>query len=304
MTTLRGHSTDQSQISKPHVIVLGNEKGGSGKSTTGIHIAVALLKRGFTVGCLDLDARQASLTRYLENRRNYMEQTGVSLDMPTYQRVPRSRAATQAKRDAEETHGFGVARAELGPVDFLLIDTPGSDSFLSRLGHSHADTLVTPLNDSFLDLDVLARIDSQSLNIVSPSVYSQMVWEQRQRRASADMPPIDWIVMRNRLTHIDAKSKRDMAVLLDQLAQRIGFRVFAGFGERVIYRDLFLKGLTLFDLRDVDSSVSLSISHVAARQEVRTLVQALGLPEKAPKQAAPVIPEESAKVAQAGTGLR
>ena len=266
-------------FSRPHVVVVGNEKGGSGKTTTAMHLTVALLDRGFDVGCIDLDSRQATLNRYLENRRDYMDAQGLALPMPMFQRVFRSQAASQAEREAEEIQRFGVARAGLGPVDFLIIDTPGSDSFLSRVGHSHADTLITPLNDSFLDLDLLARVDLQGQKILSPSIYSQMVWEQRQKRAAAGKPPIDWIVMRNRLSHIDAKSKRDMADVLERLAQRIGFRVVAGFGERVIYRELFPKGLTLFDLRRIEGDVSLTMSHVAARHEVRALLNSVALPE-------------------------
>ncbi|MGF1609567.1 MAG: division plane positioning ATPase MipZ [Kiloniellales bacterium] len=272
-------SAPRRSFSRPHVVVVGNEKGGSGKTTTAMHLTVALLDRGFDVGCIDLDSRQATLTRYLENRRDYMEAQRLALPMPMFQRVFRSQAASQAEREAEEIQRFGVARAGLGPVDFLIIDTPGSDSFLSRVGHSHADSLITPLNDSFLDLDLLARVDLQGQKILSPSIYSQMVWEQRQKRAAAGRPPIDWIVMRNRLSHIDAKSKRDMADVLERLAQRIGFRVVAGFGERVIYRELFPKGLTLFDLRRIDGDVAMTMSHIAARQEVRALLSAVALPE-------------------------
>ena len=163
----------------------------------------------------------------------------------------------------------------------MVIDTPGSDSTLSRLGHSYADTLITPLNDSFLDLDLLARVDVEGRKVEAPSVYSQMVWEQRQQRAQAARPPIDWVVMRNRLAHIDARNKRAMADLLAQLAKRIGFRLAPGFGERVIFRELFLKGLTLLDLREERTGVALNLSHVAARQEVRALLRALALPEPA-----------------------
>lgn len=286
-------------ISKPHVIVLGNEKGGSGKTTTAMHLTAALLYRGFQVGCIDLDSRQASLTRYLENRKAYSDAQGFGLPMPLVQRVFRSQAAGQAEREAEEIHGFGVARAGLGPVDFLVIDTPGSDSFLSRLGHSQADTLITPLNDSFVDLDLLARVDLEGQKIVSPSIYSQMVWEQRQKRAGAGKPAIDWIVMRNRLSHIDAKSKREMAELLAKLAERIGFRLVAGFGERVVYRELFPKGLTLFDLRQTGGDVALTMSHVAARQEVRALLTAIALPEEDDLEAGAEPAAEAAPVALA-----
>ena len=268
-------------ISRPHVIVLGNEKGGSGKSTTAVHLTIALLRQGHSVGCLDLDARQATLASYLDNRRAFMRDRGLALPMPAYQRIVRSSAAERAAAEAEETQAFGIARAELGPVDFLVIDTPGSDSFLSRLGHSHADTLITPLNDSYLDLDLLARMEIQDDEhcILGPSHYSQMVWEQRQRRAAAGRKAFDWLVMRNRLSHISARSKQEIADLLQVMAKRFHFRVAAGFGERVIFRDLFPNGLTLLDLRDPGMNVSLSLSHVAARQEIRALMQSIGLGE-------------------------
>ena len=50
-----------------HLIVLGNEKGGSGKSTTAVHIAVALAHDGQRVGMVDLDGRQRPAARDREN---------------------------------------------------------------------------------------------------------------------------------------------------------------------------------------------------------------------------------------------
>jgi chromosome partitioning protein len=277
--------TDALNQSGPHVVVLGNEKGGSGKSTTAMHLLVALLKRGHSVGCIDLDARQGTLSRYLENRARAARENGVALDLPETRRVHRSEADTRAQVEAEERDRLEAALSGFAHYDFIVMDTPGSDSFLSRLGHSFADTLITPLNDSFLDLDLLARVDVEGRKVISPSVYSQMVWEQRQRRARAGQAPIDWIVMRNRLGHVDARNKRAMTGLLTQLAKRIGFRLVPGFGERVIFRELFLKGLTLLDLREDGTGVVLNMSHVAARQEVRALLQAIALP--CPAAAAP-----------------
>jgi chromosome partitioning protein len=152
-----------------------------------------------------------------------------------------------------------------------------------------ADTLITPLNDSFIDFDVLARVDAEGVKVVRPSHYAEMVWEQRKQRALQRRPPFDWIVMRNRLSALDARNKRDVARVLDTLAQRIGFRVAPGFGERVIFRELFLKGLTLLDLREPAAGGGLTMSHLAARQEVRGLLQVLKLPALA-AEAAPSAP--------------
>lgn len=265
----------------PHVVVLGNEKGGSGKSTTALHLIVALLNAGYAVASLDLDARQGTLSRGLENRREFARRQDLRLAMPEHRSIPRSQAPTREAAEGEEHARLEEAIAELTCFDFLVVDTPGSDNSLSRLGHTKADTLITPLNDSFLDLDLLARIDPEARRILAPSVYSQMVWEQRQARAAEGRRPIDWIVMRNRLGHVDARSKRNMARLLDELATRIGFRLAPGFGERVIFRELFPKGLTLLDLRERGAGVALNMSHLAARQEVRALMQAIGLAEPA-----------------------
>jgi chromosome partitioning protein len=262
------------------VIVLGNEKGGSGKSTTAMHVTVSLLKGGHTVGCIDLDARQGTLSRYVENRRAFAAESGLPLAVPEVRRVQHSEQDGRAEAEAEEQAALADALSELSGCSAIVIDTPGSDNYLSRLGHAEADILITPLNDSFLDLDLLARIDADGRRVLAPSVYSQMVWEQRQQRAGDGRPPIDWVVMRNRLSHIDARSKRDVGRLLQQLAKRIGFRLAPGLGERVIFRELFSKGLTLLDLREGGAGVPLNMSHLAARQEVRELFRAVGLEEE------------------------
>jgi chromosome partitioning protein len=266
---------------RPHIIVLGNEKGGSGKSTTAMHIIVSLIQRGFKVASLDLDARQGTLSRYIENRAAYRAASGLPLGLPEHRRVRPSQAETLSEAHGEESESLAAALTEVGAVDFIVADAPGTDSYLSRLMHARADTLVTPLNDSFLDLDLLARIDAEGRKIIGPSLYAEMVWEQRKRRAISDGGSIDWIVMRNRLGHIDARNKRDIGRLLEQLARRIGFRQAPGFGERVIFRELFPKGLTLLDLREGGMGVAMNLSHVAARQEVRALIQAIGLEDEA-----------------------
>jgi chromosome partitioning protein len=269
---------------RPYVIVIGNEKGGTGKSTTAMHLCVALLKLGYRVGSIDLDARQSSLSRYIANRQETVEQGEADLQIPEHRRVEVSTAESfEAARD-DERGRLAKAVAELARCNFIIVDTPGSNSYLSRLAHESADTLITPLNDSFLDIDILARINRNRREVLGPSAYSQMVWEQNNRRVIAGQPPIDWIVMRNRLTHIEARNKREIAGLIHQLAKRIGFRVAPGFGERVIYRELFLKGLTLLDLIEDGPEESANSSHAAARWEIQALLEAIGLFENAPGQ--------------------
>lgn len=260
---------------RAHIVVLGNEKGGSGKSTSAMHLCAALMEQGRRVAAIDLDGRQRTLTRYLDNRARAVAE-GVDLTMPSYAVVVRSEAPDFAAAQADERHRFlSVLEDYVGRHDVVIIDCPGSDSFLSRLAHGCADTLLTPMNDSFIDLDLIARVDPTDHAILGPSLYSELVWEMRKRRARTG-GTIDWLVMRNRVSHLDARNKRKVSEVLGRLAKRVGFRVVAGLSERVTYRELFLHGLTMLDLGRTGSS--LTMSEVAARQEVRSLVGALDLP--------------------------
>ncbi|WP_373064706.1 division plane positioning ATPase MipZ [Zavarzinia sp.] len=260
---------------RAHIIVLGNEKGGSGKSTSAMHLVVALLEQGRKVATIDLDGRQRTLTRYLENRAKAVAE-GMDLLMPSFAVVTRSELPDFQQAQADErTRFLSVLEDYVDRHDVVIIDCPGSDSFLSRLAHGCADTLLTPMNDSFIDLDLIARIDQNDHSILGPSLYAELVWEMRKRRARTG-GTIDWLVMRNRVSHLDARNKRRVSEVLAKLAKRIGFRVVAGLSERVTYRELFLQGLTMLDLGRTGSS--LTMSEVAARQEVRTLVASLDLP--------------------------
>ena len=263
----------------PHVIVLGNEKGGSGKSTTAMHLFVALARQGHRVGAVDLDSRQQSFFRYLDNRNAYNERQGTDLVLPLLAGVEPSTAALRAEAAEADWQNLGEAVRWLGQTcRFIIIDTPGAVTPLSEAAHAAADTLVTPMNDSLIDFDLLGRIDPSSGRIKGPSVYSEMVWSCRQRRAAARRPPIDWVVMRNRLSTLESRNKRRVGTAMQALSKRIGFRTIPGFSERVIFRELFLNGLTLLDLKE-GGEIALTLSHVAARQEVREMVRALGLPE-------------------------
>ncbi len=261
------------------VVVLGNEKGGSGKSTATMHVIVGLLRDGYRVGAIDLDARQGTLTRYLEARAAFAESRGVALPLPARASIPRSELDSRAAAEADERQRFDAALAELSrESDIIVIDCPGADTHLSRLGHAHADTLITPINDSFVDFAMLATVDPDNHDVVRPSIYSEMVWQARKARFSRDRGRIDWIVMRNRLGAAEARNKRDVGATLDVLAKRIGFRTVRGFGERVIFRELYLQGLTLMDVREAGIGISLGMSHVAARAEVRALIGAIRKP--------------------------
>jgi chromosome partitioning protein len=261
-----------------HIIVVGNEKGGAGKSTVSMHVATALARLGHKVSALDLDLRQRTLSRYGENRRNFLKKSGLDLPSPDCHDLPEVAPGALKPGENIYDHRLSAAVARLEPdSDFILIDCPGSHTRLSQVAHSLADTLITPLNDSFIDFDLLAHIDSKGEKILGPSVYAEMVWNARQLRAQAGLKPIDWVVMRNRVGTQRMVNKEKMERAVKMLSERVGFRIAPGFSERVIFRELFPRGLTLLDLKDIGVK-QLNISNVAARQELRDMMKALNLP--------------------------
>ncbi len=260
---------------EPHIIVFGNEKGGTGKSTAAMHTIVGLLRLGYKVGSLDLDSHQATLTRYLQNRDAHKEE----LPMPQHihiRRVDEGRDVMQTRLAEQDSVSKAIRR--LDDNDYIVIDTPGSDTYMSVVGHSFADTIVTPVNDSFVDLDLLGRFEGENLSKIKPSVYTEMVWDLRGQRTKRDGKFIDWVVMRNRLGHLYSHNKGEIGVVLDRMSRAFGFRLASGFGERVVFRELFVSGRTLLDLK-ADGPKSLSMSNISARQEVRYLIKSI-LPEK------------------------
>jgi chromosome partitioning protein len=270
----------QSTPQSAHVVVLGNEKGGSGKSTTALHIAVALLKAGQRVATLDLDSRQQSFTHYLDNRRAWAARARVKLEMPTHYCVPRAESNSLETNEAEEFASFSAAIGRIEHShDVVVIDTPGSDTYLMRLAHSMADTLVTPLNDSFVDFDVLGTIDQTNFTVTGESHYARMVREARRQRRLVDGQLTDWIVVRNRLSTLGSRNKRLVGDGIAELSKRMGFRCIEGFAERVVYREFFPRGLTaLDDLDEQTLGARPNMSHLTAREEVIGLLNALHLP--------------------------
>jgi len=261
-------------------VVLGNEKGGSGKSTVAMHIAVALLKAGQRVATIDLDSRQKSFTHYIENRRAWAKHAGLDLEIPSHYCIARKDGALVSDNETGEFNEFaGAVDAIEHAYDFIVIDTPGHDSYLMRLAHSMADTLITPLNDSFVDFDVLGTVDPVTFAVTGPSHFADMVRDARRQRRAVDHATIDWIVVRNRLSVLGSRNKRLVGESLQELSLRLGFRSVDGFAERLIFREFYPRGLTALDNVDEETlGTRPSMSHVTARQEVETLLRALKLP--------------------------
>jgi chromosome partitioning protein len=266
-------------MSSTRVIVVANEKGGSGKSTVAVHLAIALIKSGQRVATIDLDARQKSFTHFIENRRVWARQVARDLDMPDhfcfgkvhYPSAEDETAGCKALTDMVETlaRTYGV----------IVIDTPGHDSYLMRLAHSLADTLITPLNDSFVDLDVLGTVDPRTFEVTGTGHYSQMVQAARRQR-QFDQASTDWIVLRNRLSTISSRNRRLVGGGLQQLSRWLDFRCIEGLGERVIFRELYPRGLTAVDdIDEITLGTRPTMSHVTARLEMQNLLAAILLGE-------------------------
>ena len=255
-------------LARAHIIVFANEKGGTGKSTTAVHVAVALAAQGRRVAAIDLDTRQKTMARYLENRTATCRREARELVTPRFEVFDPSRDANIERRLDEMSED----------AEFVVVDTPGRDDPFALKAAGRADTLVTPINDSFIDLDLIGQVDPDTYKIKRPSFYAEVVWDARKVRAKADGATVDWVVLRNRLQHLAAHNMRRVGVAVDELSKRVGFRVIPGLGERVIYRELFPKGLTLLDMGAIENA---GMSHVAARQELREMVSSLELPEAA-----------------------
>lgn len=250
---------------RAHHIVFANEKGGTGKSTTAVHIAVALAAQGHRVAALDLDVRQKTLARYLDNRAATARRRKIELPMPRHGVLDLLTPA--GVQQESQSLGFGH--------DFVIIDTPGRDDPVTRAAIALADTIVTPINDSFVDLDLIGQVDPETYRVKKPSFYAELIWDLRKERAKVDGTTVDWVILRNRLQQLHARNMERVASAVTDLAKRVGYRPIPGLSERVIYRELFPSGLTLLD---IDAIESVSLGHVAARQELREMVAGLDLP--------------------------
>lgn len=249
-----------------HHIVFANEKGGTGKSTTAVHVAIALAARGARVACIDLDTRQRTMFRYLENRAATIKRRGVALSIPDF-----------AVFDGVSQQGLEQITAQFeNSHDFVIYDTPGRDDPYARYVATRANTLVTPINDSFVDFDLIGQVDAETFKVKRLSFYAELIWEARKERAKTDGATIDWIVVRNRLHNMEARNQQRMTEAIAELSKRVGFRALPGLNERVIYRELFPSGLTLIDKGHLGQ---LATAHIVARQELRELLVGLALPD-------------------------
>jgi chromosome partitioning protein len=293
--------------SPPHVVVIGNQKGGSGKSTFAMHIVVALLKAGKRVASFDLDLNQLTLTRYLGNRHEWVRKHEQKLELPDHYPVTEEVHGATLRRFISRLKKIGRAHksdfigssalshsadlrhfiSQLKKIgrarkhDFIVIDTPGGVQHLSLIAHGMADTLITPINDSLVDLDVLVAMEQSDLE-PQPSVYAKTVWRALEARRKVSGRTTDWIVVRNRLESVESSNQHQITQVLDVIQRTLGLRVVRGLLERPVYREFFAAGLTVFDpVEGLKSAAQSSQSNLLARLEVQNLIREIGLIDEA-----------------------
>jgi chromosome partitioning protein len=243
------------------IIVFGNTKGGTGKSTLAVHVTVDLLYRGHRVMCIDCDGDQGTLSRYWENRQEFQTRNNQKVPMPvsTVRFSPRQEIETMAAH-------MESLKANRDSWDILIIDTAGYDSALSRYAHSWADILVTPMNDSAIDLDLLVNVkDTTKPGQLPLSHYAHLVWEQRMRKVVEQSGTLEWLIIRNRMHSLRSRNQAQLDTILTALSQRIGFHMANSVGERVIFRELFAYGLTVMDQQKPNAS------YATAHQEIQSI---------------------------------
>ena len=227
------------------VIVVANEKGGVGKSTIAFHLCVALADAGLKVAAIDLDRRQQTLSRVLQSRDGTARRLGTALPMP--------------RQISLQVPSGAMLFQEISRIGWdaqvVVIDAAGHDSPIARRAIAMADTLVTPVNSSFIDLDVLGHFHPVTLEITGPGCFARTVGELRDARARAGLHALEWLVVPNRIRKDSSQNRHKFEDALGRLAPEAGFRVLKGLAERVAYRELFLLGLTHLDLRHLPDAV-------------------------------------------------
>ena len=254
--------------SQARIITVANEKGGVGKSTVAFHLAVALADTGHKVLAIDLDRRQQTLTRALTGRGGTAKRLGVALPLPRHLLLTQQSGAGLCQE---------VARAG-SDCDYIVIDAAGHDAPIARRAIALADVLVSPVNSSFVDLDLLGKFHPVSNQLLGPGCFAVMIAELRSARSELGLPALDWLVVQNRKRRETSRNQDRVESALRQLAPRLDFRLGAGLSERVAYRELFLLGLTHLDLRRIPQ---LARTKVTAAGEVLALLGDLALAERA-----------------------
>lgn len=234
------------------IIVFANEKGGVGKSTLAFHTCVALARMGHQVLAIDLDRRQQSLQRALENRDATARSLGVQLPSPQHCVLEHQTGAMLSQEIAR----FG------GGCDTIVIDVAGQDSPIARRAIAMADKLVTPVNPTFVDLDSVAHFNAATMKLSSPGRFAEVVGALQSERISRGLQKTDWMLVKNRVRRNEKLQLERFNKAVDQLPIHLGLRLIPGLSERVAYRELFMFGLTHADCKELPGMCGVKVRNM------------------------------------------
>ena len=261
----------QNNLNTAHTIIIGNEKGGTGKSTIAMHLAIKLMMERYHVAVIDLDGHQGSLSKYVENRRTFCENNKITLPIPLLYRFEPVTDYTQIPTDLEKLEQ--IISELSNKVDAIIIDTPGHKNYLFETAHQYTDTIITPITDNFVDLSGITDIDPTSGQLKNPGNYANFIWETKKNLASKGKPYLNWIICGNKTSALRSRNKNFIFEVLTKLGKLYGFRFCTGLKDRVIYRELFLDGLTVLDMQQDVLKRKMTVSHLAAKLEIKELAE-------------------------------
>jgi chromosome partitioning protein len=244
-----------------------------------MHIIVALLKAGKRVASFDLDSNQLTLSRYISNRGDWAREQKLRLELPDHTPITEEPLYGRGPSDPATLKQFISQFKRItrkSSHDFIIIDTPGGAQHLSLVAHGMADTLITPINDSLIDLDVLVAIEPMGRE-PRPSTYAAAVLRALQTRRKVCGLATDWVVVRNRLELVPSRNHGRITQVLHVIQDRLGFRTAGGLLERPVYRELFAAGLTAFDDVAGLTKGGEPGDELLARREVEDLIRDIGL---------------------------
>lgn len=266
-------------ITGPGIIVVGNQKGGSGKTTIAFHLIAGLMRSGYSVGSVDLDGGQLTLSSILRNRQAFRDSRDINLDLPEHHFLSDDLHQAQYRNVREaESWLENIIPDMCARHDVIVIDTPGHDTPLNMLAHACGDILLTTLNDSFVDLDVILEVSPATLRPVGLSHYGRMIRKAASEREAASLSPARWLVLQNRVGLLRTNNRKMVEEVLSEASRLYDFELLGGLSERVVFRELFTFGLTVYDLERLPGFADRTRSQVHAEAELDALVEAICRP--------------------------
>lgn len=233
------------------IIVFANEKGGVGKSTLAFHTSIALARSGHKVLAIDLDRRQQSFSRALENRAATSRSLGIDLPSPQTLMLEHQTGAMLMQE---------IARVGTGRTT-IIIDVAGHDSPIARRAIAMADKIITPVNPTFIDLDSVAHFNAATMRFAKLGRFAETVEQLQTERHERGLPKTDWMLVKNRVRKAEKLQLKRFDQALDQLPAHLGVRLLSGLTERVAYRELFMFGLTHADCNDLPGMAHMGVSN-------------------------------------------